>query len=74
MRRNQLNSTEGSGLLYELALEVVRTTRRASLTFLQRRLNIGYQEAARLIDQLEERSIIGPANDKGPRDILIEDS
>lgn len=74
MKNNQFNSTEGSDLQYEQALSVVRTTRRASLTFLQRQLNIGYQEAARLIDQLEERSIIGPANDKGPRDILIEDS
>jgi len=55
----------------ERAIEVVRTTRRASLTFLQRRLDIGYQEAARLIDELEERGIIGPAKEDGPREVLI---
>lgn len=58
----------------ERAIEVVRTTRRASLTWLQRQLNIGYQEAARLIDQLEERGIIGPAREDGPREILISRS
>ncbi|MBR4617654.1 MAG: hypothetical protein IKO55_18760 [Kiritimatiellae bacterium] len=55
----------------ERAIEVVRTTGRASLTWLQRKLNIGYQEAARLIDQLEERGIIGPAREDGPREILL---
>lgn len=59
---------------FERAIEVVRTTRRASLTFLQRRLDIGYQEAARLIDELEERGIIGPAREDGPREILISRS
>lgn len=59
---------------FERAIEVVRTTRRASLTWLQRQLNIGYQEAARLIDQLEERGIIGPAREDGPREILISRS
>lgn len=55
----------------ERAIEVVRTTGRASLTWLQRKLNIGYQEAARLIDQLEERGIIGPAREDGSREILV---
>lgn len=57
--------------LYDQAVEVIKKTRRASLTWLQRRLDIGYQEAARLIELLEERGVIGAANANGPRDILI---
>lgn len=58
--------------LYEKAVDVIRKTRRASLTYLQRRLGIGYQEAARLIDMLEERGAIGPASATGPREILFK--
>lgn len=57
--------------LYGQAVEVIKKTRRASLTWLQRRLDIGYQEAARLLELLEERGVIGAANANGPRDILI---
>lgn len=57
--------------LYEKAVDVIRKTRRASLTHLQRRLDIGYQEAARLIDMLEERGAIGPASATSPREILL---
>ena len=57
--------------LYEKAVEVIAKTRRASLTHLQWRLEISYQEAAQLLDLLEERGIIGPASDTAPREILI---
>ncbi len=56
------------------ALNLVHTTRRASISWLQRQLNIGYKDAARVMSLLEERGIIGPANDKGSREILIEDN
>ncbi len=53
---------DGSGdALFEEAVAVVRQMRRASISLLQRRLRIGYTRAARLIDQLEEQGIIGPA-------------
>ena len=58
--------------LYNRALEVVRMTRRASTSHLQRRMGIGYNHAARLIDLLEDRGVIGPAKGAGPRDILID--
>ena len=58
--------------LYNRALEVVRMTRRASTSHLQRRMGIGYNHAARLIDLLEDRGVIGPARSAGPRDILID--
>ena len=58
--------------LYNRALEVVRMTRRASTSHLQRRMGIGYNHAARLIDLLEDRGVIGPAKGAGPRDILVD--
>jgi S-DNA-T family DNA segregation ATPase FtsK/SpoIIIE len=60
--------------MYARAIDLVRTTRRASISWLQRKLNIGYKDAAHVMSLLEERGIIGPANDKGQREILIEDS
>lgn len=60
--------------MYGRALGVVRTTRRASTSWLQRQLSIGYNDAAHVMTLLEERGIIGPANDKGPREILIKDA
>ena len=57
--------------LYEKAVDVVRKTRRASLTHLQRRMGVSYQDAARLIDMLEERGVIGSASETGPREILL---
>ncbi len=54
------------------ALEVIRMTRRASTTMLQRRLRIGYTRAARLMDILEERGVVGPQMGSGTRDILID--
>jgi S-DNA-T family DNA segregation ATPase FtsK/SpoIIIE len=47
--------------LFDEAVTIVRQMRRASISLLQRRLRIGYTRAARLVDQLEERGIVGPA-------------
>lgn len=56
--------------LYQQALETVLGTGNASTTFLQRKLKIGYARAASLIDQLEARGIVGPAEGAKPRKIL----
>ena len=58
--------------LYRRALEVLQATKRASTSHLQRRMGIGYNHAARLIDLLEERGVIGPSKGAGPREILID--
>jgi S-DNA-T family DNA segregation ATPase FtsK/SpoIIIE len=59
--------------LVEKAVEIVRQERRASASMLQRRLRIGYPRAARLIDELEELGVIGPAVSGGrERDVLID--
>jgi len=58
--------------LVTAAIEVIRQTRRASTSSLQRRLRIGYNRAARLMDQLEEQGVIGPPQGSEPREILID--
>jgi S-DNA-T family DNA segregation ATPase FtsK/SpoIIIE len=57
--------------LLEEAIELVVQAGRASTTYLQRRLGIGYPRASRLMDQLEEEGIIGPADGSRPRDVLV---
>ncbi len=59
-------------VLLPKALEVIRLTRRASTTMLQRRLRIGYTRAARLMDLLEERGIVGQQVGSGTREILVD--
>ena len=56
--------------LFDKALSVVASTGKASASYLQRRLSIGYNRAARLIEEMEARGIIGPANGSKPREIL----
>ena len=56
--------------LLRRALECIVTTRRASTSSIQRVLRLGYNRAARLMDELERRGCIGPANGAAPREIL----
>jgi S-DNA-T family DNA segregation ATPase FtsK/SpoIIIE len=53
-------------------IEVIRQTKRASVSILQRRLRIGYTRAARIMDVIEERGIVGPHKGAEPRDILVD--
>ena len=56
--------------LYEQALEIIRSERKASTSFLQRKLQIGYNRAARIIDMMEADGIVSKANHVGKRDVL----
>ena len=58
--------------LVEQSIEVIHQTNRASVSILQRRLRIGYTRAARIMDLLEERGIVGPNKGAEPRDILTD--
>ena len=58
--------------LYKKAMGVLRATKRASTSTLQRRLRIGYNRAARIMDLMEERGVVGPENGSSPREILID--
>ena len=57
--------------MIEEAIDVIMESRQASTSMLQRRLKLGYSRAARIIDQIEERGIIGPFEGSKPRQILI---
>lgn len=54
------------------AIDVLRSTKRASTSMLQRRLRVGYNRAARLMEVLEDRGIVGPENGSSPREILVD--
>ncbi|MCL5436054.1 MAG: DNA translocase FtsK [Patescibacteria group bacterium] len=56
------------------AIEEISRSRKASASFLQRRLKVGYARAARILDVLEERGLIGPADGAKPREIFMDDS
>lgn len=56
----------------EQCIEVIRTEQKASVSLLQRRLRLGYGRAARIMDELENRGIVGPNKGAEPRDILID--
>jgi S-DNA-T family DNA segregation ATPase FtsK/SpoIIIE len=60
------------GKLLAQAIDVIRSTKRASTSSLQRRLRIGYNRAARVMDQLEEKGIVGPENGSSPRELLVD--
>ena len=57
--------------LVNQAIQVIAETRKASATLLQRKLNVGFARAARIMDILEERGVIGPQEGAKPRDIFI---
>ena len=58
--------------LYDEIVEFVITSGKASASLLQRRFKLGYNRAARIVDLLEERGIIGPQNGSKPREVLVK--
>lgn len=62
--------SEGDDPLYQQALDIVIQAGKASASYIQRRLKIGYNRAARLVEEMEERGIVGPANGSKPREII----
>ncbi len=58
--------------LYDQALEVIKSTKRASTSMIQRRLRIGYNRAARIMDLMEQKGIVGPENGSSPREIIVD--
>ena len=56
--------------LYSQAVSIVRNDKKASTSYIQRKLRIGYNRAAALIDRMEEEGIVGPADHVGRREVL----
>jgi S-DNA-T family DNA segregation ATPase FtsK/SpoIIIE len=81
---NQLQKTSSSSMdieegasgededLIQQCIEVIRSEQKASVSLMQRRLRLGYTRAARIMDELELRGIVGPSKGAEPRDILID--
>ena len=67
---NEENIYESDDELYEKAIQIIKTEKKASTSFLQRKLQIGYNRAARMIDQMEENGIVSKANHAGKREVL----
>ena len=64
------NDSEYQDELYESALKIIRSEGKASTSFLQRKLQIGYNRAARIIDMMEENGVVSKANHVGKREVL----
>ena len=64
-------NTNGEDALYDQAVQIVIKDRKCSTSYIQRKLAIGYNKAARLVEQMEESGLVSPANHVGKREILV---
>ncbi|MCL2761785.1 MAG: DNA translocase FtsK, partial [Treponema sp.] len=62
--------SDGDDPLYDKALEIVLQQGKASASYIQRRLKIGYNRAARLVEEMEQKGVVGPAQGSKPREVL----
>jgi S-DNA-T family DNA segregation ATPase FtsK/SpoIIIE len=60
-----------SGDLYDRAVNIVLRDRKCSTSYIQRRLSVGYNKAASLVERMEEEGVVGRANHAGKREILV---
>tara|TARA_Y100000590_G_scaffold12887_1_gene15655 strand:- start:1062 stop:3173 length:2112 start_codon:yes stop_codon:yes gene_type:complete len=74
IKDSEINSSEniegGKDELYDKAVNIIKSERKASTSFLQRKLQIGYNRAARIMEKMEKEGIVGQANHVGKREIL----
>ncbi|MEQ9261155.1 MAG: DNA translocase FtsK 4TM domain-containing protein [Roseovarius sp.] len=64
-------NTDGEDALYDQAVQIAIQDRKCSTSYIQRKLAIGYNKAARLVEQMEEEGVVSPANHVGKREILV---
>ncbi|UXX82447.1 DNA translocase FtsK [Roseovarius pelagicus] len=64
-------NTDGEDALYDQAVQIALTDRKVSTSYIQRKLAIGYNKAARLVEQMEDEGIVSAANHVGKREILV---
>jgi S-DNA-T family DNA segregation ATPase FtsK/SpoIIIE len=77
LSRSNISLDEESGIdedeeIIQDCIEIIRSEQKAGVSLLQRRLRLGYGRAARIMDELENRGIVGPSNGAEPREILID--
>ena len=69
-----LGDSGGEDALYDQAVAIVAKDRKCSTSYIQRKLGIGYNKAARLVEQMESEGVVSPANHVGKREILVPES
>ena len=57
--------------MYDRAVAIVAETRNASISYIQRRLKVGYNRAARMIEQMENEGVVGPQEGTRPREVYV---
>ena len=74
----ELDEAESSGLpgdemdeMYDQAIRIVAETRNASISYIQRRLKVGYNRAARMVEQMESEGVVGPQIGTKPREVYV---
>ena len=68
---NTMGATGDATDLYQQAVQIVTRDKKASTSYIQRRLQIGYNRAASLMERMEDEGIVGQANHAGKREILV---
>ncbi|HCE72376.1 MAG TPA: DNA translocase FtsK, partial [Ruegeria sp.] len=68
---NTGGNTDGEDALYDAAVAIVIKDRKCSTSYIQRKLAIGYNKAARLVEQMEDEGVVSSANHVGKREILV---
>jgi DNA segregation ATPase FtsK/SpoIIIE, S-DNA-T family len=69
-----LGESTGDDALYDQAVAIVARDRKCSTSYIQRKLGIGYNKAARLVEQMEDQGVVTPANHVGKREILVPEA
>lgn len=64
-------NTEGENALYDQAVQIVARDRKCSTSYIQRKLSIGYNKAAKLVEEMEDNGVVSSANHVGKREILV---
>ena len=64
-------NTDGEDALYDQAVQIVARDRKCSTSYIQRKLGIGYNKAARLVEQMEDENVVSSANHVGKREVLV---
>ncbi|MFT7523844.1 MAG: S-DNA-T family DNA segregation ATPase FtsK/SpoIIIE, partial [Candidatus Paceibacteria bacterium] len=65
------SGSDSKNQLYDQAVAIVLRDRKCSTSYIQRKLAIGYNKAARLVEQMEDSGLVSPANHVGKREILV---
>ena len=67
-------NTDGDDALYDMAVAIVAKDRKCSTSYIQRKLSIGYNKAARLVEQMEDQGVVSQSNHVGKREVLVPEA